>query len=101
MMSAYSRVKSLDSASQHLGRMGNCRDIFNRKARLSDHVRSASGSKKADIVLDQTFGQVKQACFVIDRDDSCYTLAKEAWKGSLQYVLHTCLLAGRHFAVRL
>lgn len=97
----YSRVKSLNSAGKHLRRMGNCRYIFNRKARLSDHLGSASRSKQADIVLDETLGKIKQPCLVIDRDNCFYTLTREFTIAPYRWWLRTCLLVGSHIVVRL
>jgi len=34
---------------------------------LADHLGGTARSKKADIVLDQAFGKVEQACLVVDR----------------------------------
>jgi hypothetical protein len=33
--------------------------LLNGKARLSNHLRSATGGQKSDIVLDQSFGKIK------------------------------------------
>ena len=66
----YGGVKSLDPSSEHFGRMGDGRHIFDCKATFSDHLRSSTRSKEPDIVLDQPFGKVEKAGFIVNRNDS-------------------------------
>ena len=69
MQVTYSRVEGLDSTRQHLRCVRDGGYIFHFEARLSNHPGGASRCQDADIVLDQTLGKVKKACFVIDRED--------------------------------
>lgn len=43
---------------------------LNRETSLTNHLRSTTGRKKTDILLNQTLGQVKQSSLVIDGNDS-------------------------------
>lgn len=46
-------------------------NVLNWETRLSDHLRSSTRGKKADIGLDQALGKIEETSLVIDRDDSC------------------------------
>jgi hypothetical protein len=46
-------------------------DLLDCEAGLSDHFGRAPRSKKANIMLDEAFGQVKQSRLVIHRNNGC------------------------------
>jgi hypothetical protein len=45
-------------------------DSLDRESRLADQLGRSPGRKQADILVDQALGQIQQACFVVDREDS-------------------------------
>lgn len=47
-------------------------NLLDREAGLTDHLGGTARGKKTDILLDQTLGQIKQTCLVIDGDNSCW-----------------------------
>jgi len=75
-------VKGLDSSSQHLRGMCDCGNILNCETGFPNHLSSSSGSKYTDIILDQAFSKIKQAGFVIHRDD-CYWISASALEHQL------------------
>jgi hypothetical protein len=80
-------VESLDTTTEHLGSLGDGRNIsapwsalvvgsqllesdsLDGEVGLTDHLGGAARCEQTDIVLDQTLGQVEQAGLVIDGQD--------------------------------
>jgi hypothetical protein len=46
-------------------------DSLNREPSFTDHSGRTTRREQADIVLDQTLGQVQKASLVIDGENSC------------------------------
>ncbi|TLD22845.1 hypothetical protein PspLS_07561 [Pyricularia sp. CBS 133598] len=69
----HGRVEGLDPASQHLGGLGDGRDVsgcrYRAEAGFPDHLGGTSRRKDANIVLDEAFSQIQESCLVVDGDD--------------------------------
>lgn len=80
-------MESLDTATEHLGSLGDGRNISAPKSALAvqlqllgrdsldgevgltDHLGGTARCEQADIVLDEALGQVEQARLVVDGQD--------------------------------